>query len=379
VSPAEKKQYDRFRTGLTYQDVWQMLWSPDPDPKNWRRKSKGVVLSLWRQLKEDMWAERCRREDAGELPAEEIANDNYRTAKQRRREKAMKDAIDTIINEARARLQRTALHRRACGLGNVVFDSSVEENKRSRRRVLSVLVDQAWLRADSGAPDAYTITDAVFDSIESAAPMLAGRRIRESDSVWWSSLTLAEQKWVLTHPDDYRAKWRSTGASGSEHPCALGSKRPDALYHHDLAISNGATEAALAAELRDRTIGSLFRVNVGWALVTVAKVAKSDAEGWAMKRDAGDDPGAAFLGSCLSKTLGHTEATWEEDAKKILADAEERFEKAKQELLSVRRVTAKVQKAGGWSALAKELRERVTAHVDKPAESEAPAPAEVAS
>jgi hypothetical protein len=47
--------YDKFVTGLTYDDVKQMLWSHDSDPKTWRYRRRGTVLGLWHQLKLEMW------------------------------------------------------------------------------------------------------------------------------------------------------------------------------------------------------------------------------------------------------------------------------------------------------------------------------------
>jgi len=49
-------EYDKFRTGLTYDDIYrQFLWSYDDDPKTWRHKSRGIVLGFWHKLKRDMW------------------------------------------------------------------------------------------------------------------------------------------------------------------------------------------------------------------------------------------------------------------------------------------------------------------------------------
>jgi hypothetical protein len=47
--------YDRFRTGLTYDDVLSMLWSSDPDSAHWKYRRRGTVLGFWHQLKQDMW------------------------------------------------------------------------------------------------------------------------------------------------------------------------------------------------------------------------------------------------------------------------------------------------------------------------------------
>jgi hypothetical protein len=58
-----RKAYERFKTGLSYPEVKAMLWSPSPDPRDWRQKSRGPVLGLWWRLKQDMWREKERRED----------------------------------------------------------------------------------------------------------------------------------------------------------------------------------------------------------------------------------------------------------------------------------------------------------------------------
>jgi hypothetical protein len=50
-------KYDDMRTGLTFGDVFQMLWVPDDDSEKWRYKRKGTVLGFWRMLKLDMWRE----------------------------------------------------------------------------------------------------------------------------------------------------------------------------------------------------------------------------------------------------------------------------------------------------------------------------------
>lgn len=47
--------YDRFRTGLSFSQVRQLLVTESEDPKDWRHKSRGVVLGLWHSIKLDMY------------------------------------------------------------------------------------------------------------------------------------------------------------------------------------------------------------------------------------------------------------------------------------------------------------------------------------
>lgn len=67
----EQKHYRKFRTGFTYKEVSDMLWSYDEDPSTWHKgnatgyvgsdgKKKGTrrhcILRKWREIKQDMWA-----------------------------------------------------------------------------------------------------------------------------------------------------------------------------------------------------------------------------------------------------------------------------------------------------------------------------------
>ena len=47
--------YDDFRTGLTYQDVYDMLWRGSEDSSQWRYKRRGTILGKWYQIKKEMW------------------------------------------------------------------------------------------------------------------------------------------------------------------------------------------------------------------------------------------------------------------------------------------------------------------------------------
>ena len=46
--------YDAFRTGLTYRDVYYMLWTR-------KYKRRHTVLGFWYQIKQEMWREYLNR------------------------------------------------------------------------------------------------------------------------------------------------------------------------------------------------------------------------------------------------------------------------------------------------------------------------------
>jgi len=49
--------YKDFRTGLTYSEVYYMLWVCSEDSTTWRYKRRGTVLGFWRMLKQQMYAQ----------------------------------------------------------------------------------------------------------------------------------------------------------------------------------------------------------------------------------------------------------------------------------------------------------------------------------
>ena len=53
-------RYRDQRTGLSFRDVFALLWSHDDDPATWRQKSRGVVLGKWHQIKRELWDEHLR-------------------------------------------------------------------------------------------------------------------------------------------------------------------------------------------------------------------------------------------------------------------------------------------------------------------------------
>jgi len=49
--------YERFRTGLRFADIVNMLWVDDQDSTRWRQKRRHSVLGFWRETKLRMWDE----------------------------------------------------------------------------------------------------------------------------------------------------------------------------------------------------------------------------------------------------------------------------------------------------------------------------------
>lgn len=64
-----KLAYQRFRTGLTYSEVRDMLWVNSEDPDDWKYKRRNTVLGKWHEIKLEMWVEHlygCAAENYGE-------------------------------------------------------------------------------------------------------------------------------------------------------------------------------------------------------------------------------------------------------------------------------------------------------------------------
>ena len=55
VCPTCGLRYDRFKTGLKYRDVHEMMRDGSDDPADWRYKRKHTVLGLWHQIKQERW------------------------------------------------------------------------------------------------------------------------------------------------------------------------------------------------------------------------------------------------------------------------------------------------------------------------------------
>lgn len=64
--------YHKFRTGLTYQDVSDMVWSYQDDPATWPKakatKRRPTVLGKWHQIKLEMYQEYLQNTEEDDLP-----------------------------------------------------------------------------------------------------------------------------------------------------------------------------------------------------------------------------------------------------------------------------------------------------------------------
>lgn len=57
--------YADFRTGFTYKDIYQMLWSPDEDSSTWVYKRRNTILGKWHEIKVALWeqhVDECREQ-----------------------------------------------------------------------------------------------------------------------------------------------------------------------------------------------------------------------------------------------------------------------------------------------------------------------------
>lgn len=57
MCPACGLKYADLRTGFSYAEVFQMLWTPSPEPSDWREKRRGSVLGKWYEIKQGAWAD----------------------------------------------------------------------------------------------------------------------------------------------------------------------------------------------------------------------------------------------------------------------------------------------------------------------------------
>jgi len=67
--------YHNFRTGLTYQEVSDMVWSHSDDPVTWplahHTRRRHAVLGKWKQIKQELYrqyTENMTEQTATDLP-----------------------------------------------------------------------------------------------------------------------------------------------------------------------------------------------------------------------------------------------------------------------------------------------------------------------
>lgn len=53
--PVCKLKYKNLRTGLCYDEVYQMLWRSAEDPNEWRYKRRNTILGFWHSIKQEYW------------------------------------------------------------------------------------------------------------------------------------------------------------------------------------------------------------------------------------------------------------------------------------------------------------------------------------
>ena len=58
--------YDKFKTGLTYRDVWEMMRDDSEDSASWRYKRRHTVLGAWHELKLQLYYRAMDMEGKGD-------------------------------------------------------------------------------------------------------------------------------------------------------------------------------------------------------------------------------------------------------------------------------------------------------------------------
>lgn len=76
--PTCSTRYGDFRTGFTWRDVWLFFWDDDAPRDEWKRKTRGVILGKWFEIKQDMW-----RQHLGECAAQRVHDAHERTEGER--------------------------------------------------------------------------------------------------------------------------------------------------------------------------------------------------------------------------------------------------------------------------------------------------------
>ena len=54
LSP-EEREYKKFRTGYTYEEVSDMVWHREEWHQAHHTRRRHAVLGLWREIKQEMW------------------------------------------------------------------------------------------------------------------------------------------------------------------------------------------------------------------------------------------------------------------------------------------------------------------------------------
>jgi hypothetical protein len=57
----EPVPYEDFKTGFTFGEIRNLMFSTSEDPADWRPKRRGSVLGFWKETKEDMYREYLRK------------------------------------------------------------------------------------------------------------------------------------------------------------------------------------------------------------------------------------------------------------------------------------------------------------------------------
>lgn len=71
--------YGKFRTGMTYQQVYDLLKDNESDPEKWKYKRRHTILGNWFAMKQQLWAQHTEEggceKDPRNIAARALAHD----------------------------------------------------------------------------------------------------------------------------------------------------------------------------------------------------------------------------------------------------------------------------------------------------------------
>jgi len=91
--PYCQMRYDHLNTGLSFQEIYGMMWVDSDDTSKWVYKTRRCVLRYWRKLKQEFWEEHM---DHCEGTAPDIS---HASARPKRGGKTQRDRVFYLLSD----------------------------------------------------------------------------------------------------------------------------------------------------------------------------------------------------------------------------------------------------------------------------------------